>query len=322
MVGRGELGGEGRGGEGADSTRTRRPQRPAAWGKSVRARLAPSHLCILVFHEGRLVLAGRVAAVAHPRRVEGFARARQAAGACVRRQALVLRRLVLAPAPVRLGRVLHHEGVTLAVALDVGASETVACVMVAQPMAAHARVLVLADAAADGRAGVAFPHRPQGKRLEELHGLLASESAAVDLLGDVADELPEILRLPGTAGGLTTASSRRRCTRRLIHERGRRRVHEKVSRCRDLGKALRGFLDILRIAVGVPAHGKLLERGGDHLGIGRAAVSPELDAEHLGGLLQQRRHFGVHTRCGELPLKRPRGSRDKHGHTDYGTRYS
>jgi len=163
--------------------------------------------------------------------------------------------------------------------------------MVAQPMAAHARVLVLADAAADGRAGVALPHRPQGKRLEELHGLLASESAAVDLLGDVADELPEILRLPGAAGGLTTASSRRRCTRRLIHERGRRRVHEKVSRCRDLGKALRGFLDILRIAVGVPAHGKLLERGGDHLGIGRAAVSPELDAEHLGGLLQQRRHL-------------------------------
>ena len=43
-------------------------------------------------------------------------------------------------------------------------------------------------------------------------------------------------------------------------------------------KALRGFLDILRIAVGVPAHGKLLERGGDHLGIGRAAVSPKLDA--------------------------------------------
>ena len=165
--------------------------------------------------------------------------------------------------------------------------------MVAQPMAAHARVLVLADAAADGRAGVALPHRPQGKRFKELHGLLASECAAVDLLGDVADELPEILRLPGAAGGFTAASSRRRCTRRLIHERGRRRVHEKVSRCRDLGKALRGFLDIFRIAVGVPAHGKLLECGGDHLGIGRTAVSTELDAEHLGGLLQQGRHFGA-----------------------------
>ena len=165
--------------------------------------------------------------------------------------------------------------------------------MVAQPMAAHARVLVLADAAADGRAGVALPHRPQGKRFKELHGLLASECAAVDLLGDVADELPEILRLPGAAGGFTAASSRRRCTRRLIHERGRRRVHEKVSCCRDLGKALRGFLDIFRIAVGVPAHGKLLECGGDHLGIGRTAVSTELDAEHLGGLLQQGRHFGA-----------------------------
>ena len=124
----------------------------------------PRPLPLSRFSPAQGVVPGRVRCwrarrtVACPRRVERYAVV--TLEALVRWIRVVVLRSVLAATLVGLVGVLHHELILLAGALEVTTAEPAAGVMVAQPVATHARVLVLADPAAHGAARIALPHRP------------------------------------------------------------------------------------------------------------------------------------------------------------------
>jgi hypothetical protein len=79
---------------------------------------------------------------------------------------LVLLGRVLAPALVWLVSVLHLELIPLAWTFEIRAPKSTAGIVIAKPVRAHARILVLAYSAANGITTVALPHCPEPKSIE------------------------------------------------------------------------------------------------------------------------------------------------------------
>ena len=145
----------------------------------------------------------------------------------------------------------------------------------------NAGVLVLANAAADEIAFVAHPHRPQLVRFEE--GRRVRQAAVKHRGRHVVVKGPQLvgalarLALGGSgAGGVRVGGAR--------VQRGRRRVEQQIAGGRDLGEALSGLVDIVRVLVGVPLDRELLERPLDLVGVLCAGREPE----HGAGLVDER----------------------------------